>query len=210
MASLISISEYKTYAGISGTSFDAQLTILVNWASAYIRRMTGRNLTDGFESKSRTETYDGTGNQSIQLNENPVTTITSVTRVNDDGSTYVYDSTAYRVDADTGILYALTTVNQRFIPDTEFRPQDAYFGAYPIWPEGFNNISVVYTGGYATIPDDLKGAMYQLVDLLFANIRRDPTMLSENLGGYAYTKADPKMREQIMAGIIAMFGRTES
>ena len=52
MASLISIAEYKVWAGITGTAQDALLTVLVDAVSMEVRRLCDRNLTNGFENNA--------------------------------------------------------------------------------------------------------------------------------------------------------------
>ena len=113
MASLISISEYKVWAGISGTAQDALLTVLVDAVSMEVRRMCDRDLTNGFESVSRTERYDGTVEQTIQLVEWPVSSITSVKVYTAGGSYDTLDSGTYRVNGDSGLLSRIDPVLAR-------------------------------------------------------------------------------------------------
>lgn len=204
MASLISISEYKVWAGISGTAQDALLTVLVDAVSMEVRRMCDRDLTNGFESASRTERYDGTGEQTIQLVEWPVSSITSVKVYTAGGSYDTLDADTYRVNGDSGLLSRIDPVLARF-PTDAFGTIESTFSVQPWFPAGFDNIEVVYTGGYATIPADLKMACYRLTDLAYAARGRNFGLQSESLGGYSYTNMDPEKTKSIKAEIIQAY-----
>lgn len=204
MASLISIAEYKVWAGISGTAQDALLTVLVDAVSAEVRRWCDRNLTNGFESASRTERYSGMGEQTIQLTEWPVASITSVTVYTADGTAEVLDSSTYRVNGDSGVLSRIDPKRARF-PVTAFGSVDATFSTQPWFEEGFDNVQVVYTGGYSTIPADLKMACYRLTDLAYSARGRNFALASESLGQYSYSNANPKATNEIKAEVLRAY-----
>lgn len=203
MAALVTTSEYKTYAGITGSGEDTLLGVLIDAASAAARRACDRNETNGFESTERTETYDGKDSANIQLNEWPVSLVTSVTIVGDDGSTTVLSSSDYRIKPASGVLYMLGAARGRFAVYSPYYQTYVAegFGERPNFPRGIENVSVVYTGGWATIPADLKMAIYRIVDILYAERRKDPGIQSESLGQYSYTRAANvvSMDEQVRA-----------
>ena len=58
------------------------------------------------------------------------------------------------------------------------------------WARGSRNITVDYTAGFTTIPDDIEAACIEIATLLYSSGERDPAMKSEKLGDYAYTMAD--------------------
>ena len=209
MPSLISIAEYKVWAGISGTAQDALLTVLVDAVSMEVRRWCDRNLTDGFELVSRTERYDGTGEQTIQLMEWPVTTVTRV-RVYSAGGTYeTLDTDTYRVNGDSGVLSRIDPVLARF-PTNAFGTIESTFSVQPWFTSGFDNVEVVYTGGYATIPADLKMACYRLTDLAYTARGRNMGLQSESLGGYSYTNFDPVKTTAIKAELMRAYNSQRS
>lgn len=204
MASLISIAEYKVWSGISGTSQDALLTVLVDAVSMEVRRWCDRNTTNGFESMSRTERYDGNDEQTIQLMEWPVTAVTSVTVYTAGGDTDVLDADTYRFDGDSGVLSRIDPRLARF-PVTAFGTVNSTFSVQPWFERGFNNIEVVYTGGYATIPADLKMACYRLTDLAYTARGRNMGIQSESLGSYSYTNFDPTKTTAIKAELVRAY-----
>lgn len=206
MALLVSLSDYKTIAQISGTAQDARLTILLGMASAEIRRACGRDLTNGFESATRTEYVSGDDEGQIQLAEWPVTSITSVTQTYAGGDSTVLDSSTYRVDADSGLLSRIDVVRGRFASyNASYPGQGGDFAPSPRFESGFNNFTVVYVGGYSTIPLDLQGAVCQITSILSGNLGSNLGLKSETLGQYSLTRQDAKMIDDIKTSMIRAY-----
>lgn len=198
MTALITTAGYKTYAGITGTTFDSALDLLVVSAGETFRELAGRDQATGFLTATRTEYYDGTGTDVLILKEAPVTAITSVSLMSDDGQTAsAYASTEYRFDTDlSGRLFRGGATRGRFAGPSEFvsatriEHQTASWGTSPCWPEGINNIKVVYTGGYATIPTAMAMGLYRMVDHLISNRGPGSNLVSRSLGEYSERKRD--------------------
>jgi hypothetical protein len=186
MANLITTAEYKTWANISGTAYDSVIATIVSGVSTEIRRWCGRDTTNGFESMSRTERYDGNNEQTINLMEWPVSSVASVKVYASDGTYETLDATTYRCDASGGILSRVDPTKARY-PVTAFGTVQATFSVQPWFPDGFDNIEVAYTGGYATIPDDLKIAALRMSDVHFSARGRNMGIASESLGQYSYS-----------------------
>ena len=189
MADLITASEYKTYAGISGSGFDTVIGVLIDVVSEQVRLYCFRDRTTGFESGTKTEYYDGNDGAEIILKEWPVTALTSVDFVQDDGSLESQDTDGFRYQGSSGRFRYLGSQRGRFTIDADGSTTFAAFGDSPAFPGGMQNVKVVYTGGYSTIPDAIKYACYRAIDIAFARRRQDLNMQSESLGGYSYTRA---------------------
>ena len=202
MATLISLANYKVWAGISGTGEDTKLTLMLEAASAEIRRWCGRNLTNGFESATRTENYDGTNGPTIQLIEWPITSITSVAERTADGTSTTLAATTYRVQATTGILSRVDVERGRFTGYNNVGGIDAVWGIDPNFIDGFQNIVVVYVGGYSTIPSDLQVACAKLTDMSRATAGANLALNSESIGQYSYTRANAADYETLQRNII--------
>jgi len=209
MAALTTTARYKTWSGIVGTAQDTVLGYILDGVSAEVRRWCDRNLTNGFESVSRTERYDGTGEQTINLIEWPVTAITSVKVYSASGDYETLDADTYRVNADSGVLSRIDPVRARF-PTTAFGTVESQFSVQPWFPEGFDNIEVVYTGGYATTPADLEMNVWRLMDLAYAARGRNFGLQSESLGQYSYTNMDPSKVNAIKAEIVKAYNSQRS
>ncbi len=212
MADLITISDYKAMTGLSGTAQDTQITALITVVSTSIRRYCQRDETNGFESTARTERYNGSGESPLQLAEWPVTSVSSVTIYDIAGGTEVVPSTDYRIQGKTGLLYRLGTERGRLASARSVWYQlgptmyDKSWKANPAWDEGDQNISVVYTGGYASIPDDLQYAAARMVDIALATAGTDPAKISESIGDYQYSLSPSAMRRnQEIATLLGPF-----
>ena len=200
MATLISLADYKTYAGISGTAQDTVLTLLLGMASTMIRQACERDLTTGFESASRTFYANGADMAAIMVPERPITVLTSVAWMDESGNATLYDATDYTYDADAGIVTLQYPVTSRFTGSGLSGVNRSGWSAFntvndgqgwtesPSFGAGTRNIRIVYTGGYATIPTDLQLACAMVVDTLNSRRGADTLKKAETIGQYSYTR----------------------
>ena len=161
----------KTLLGVSDTSLDAVIDVLIPQADAIIKGYLGREI----EQATYTEYYSGSGDQVIVLNQTPVQSITSVNEDRDgfygdgtdafpassllvQGADYVLrkdDATNTEVSK-SGILYRINKVWPR--PHSGIRGQLASAPGL-----GLGNIKVVYVAGWATVPADITFAANKLI-----------------------------------------------
>jgi hypothetical protein len=200
---LTTTTAYKTHAGISGSGLDSVLAQVLSMAEATIRRACGRDLSNGFESTSRTEYIDGTDAETVQLSEWPVTTMTSVHIVDDAGE--LDEVTDYRVNTKTGVLRYIGAAPSRVVAMVPGYMDSMRFGVVPCWPSGHQNIKVVYTGGYATIPGDIVFAVHRLMDFGMAARGKGAGFQSESLGGYSYSMQAAGESDAAVAAVFAAF-----
>lgn len=138
---LITLEDFKLYAGIDAavSSADALYELIINSISTRFDTETGRAL----KSAVYTDLYlDGNGEQDLDLPNYPITAVASV--YEDDvlltvGASYDYLFTAGSILAVNGILRRVNAV----------------------WSLGSQNIKLTFTGGYTTVPDDLKLACFK-------------------------------------------------
>lgn len=148
-----------------------------------------------FDSTAYTdEAYDGTGSEWIVTKQVPITTLTSVETQDNNGVVTAVATTDYRMESTSGRIFRLGASRGRITRDSFGELSYPEFGVSPSWPAGFQNILVTYTAGYTSgsMPADLKLLMYRLVDAAFYEVKDggyDPTMESEKLGDYSYTRA---------------------
>jgi len=214
---LITLANYKAYASITSTDTtrDAALQVMIDAATEALRRYASRSTTDGFSSATRTEAYDGNDTEFLELREFPVTSITSITYVANDGTTTTVDSTAYRLeDAQWGIVAKLAAISGRFALTRSYLYGSVMarasvidrWGVSPNWMEGIQNYSVVYVGGYSTIPAGLQYVLYRWVDQLRGKAATG-IMKSERIGEYAYTVADDAQWRSELAELMRPYMR---
>jgi hypothetical protein len=107
---------------------------------------------------------------------------------------HVSELTSYDMDAFTGTLYRSPTFDPLWIFPYE----------QPTWIGGRNYWRVIYTAGYATVPDDVQEACAQWVAVLFWLTKRDATIANSFApvtGGSQGTAYAITLFEQIPGGV---------
>ena len=178
---LITVSDLKTYLGITGTTEDAYLALVVAGLDTSVKKWLKRNIE---QLTSQTEYYDGHGFQKLFLKHRPVTAITSVKI--DAGGRYGQVSDPVPFGALSLLTQGVDWVIQSLA--AEESNQSCLIKINSVWPEGFGNIQVVCTHGYATVPDDIKLACFMLaVGMRQARTTGGFPLASETLGDYSYS-----------------------
>ncbi len=204
---IITTAQYKTYAGITATTWDGFLDVIIPAAQAMAESASGRQ----FDSGTRTERYEGPiDSNTIQLRSWPVASITSVKFYTGPSTYSTLSSSEYAVDAVRGILY-LPGSGQgdvlAYARDTDGFLTEPDIGVSPRFETGTFAYEVVYVAGYSSYPTDLQYAMYRLVDAMFAARRADPNMKAESIGAYSYTRGDkatsfPNLARELFAAYL--------
>lgn len=146
MANLATRAEVKAYAGITSTTQDVMIDILLPKVSKLVRTICKNENLDGIVPC--TDVLDG-GDPKLILSQSPVVSISSVSRSTDYGVTYTalvqYTDWVYNVKDQ----YIRTTV-----------------GTFPTFVNGYK---VIYTAGYDGVPEDLKLAVLDLATYYMKN-----------------------------------------
>lgn len=193
-------AEYKVWAGISGSTYDSVIAVVIAGVQKEMEDYCGR-LFD--YQDDAVEYYDGTDTDYLVVANVPIRAIASIKVVANSGSAvptvlYTYPTTAYSFDQNTGVIRLLGG-SDSFIYDDEngigAAPAFERAATSARFPAGYRNIQVSYDAGYgaspaqAVMPDSLKLALYKLVDMQMAMRGKDTSLASENLGQYSYTRA---------------------
>lgn len=198
---IITTSNYKTYAGITTTAYDAQLGVIINAVEDAARRQLGRSLSNGLESATRTEDYEATNAGTLQLREFPVTSITSITPIMGDNTLgTAMDSTTYHANLRTGLVYLNGSSSGR-----AFYDDDEDIGPRSDWSvqPAFARVRVVYVSDAAE--SDLLVALYRMVDGSFASIKVDPNIASQSLGNWSVNYRDAAATVETNMHLLAPF-----
>lgn len=186
---IITADQYKVFKGISGTEYDAQLAVIVPAAQALVERYCNRV----FDTGTFTELHDGDGTDTIILKNAPLASIRSIKLVDSVGTVLsTYAAADYVSTLSTGIVKLYDSRFGRLVYDSFGILQNTTWGNQPYWPRGFQNIQVIYVGGYSSMPADLQLAMYQYVDAVLSSATSavgTGTYQSEKLGNYSYALA---------------------
>ena len=171
MTGLTTLQDVKDWLGLSSTADDALLARLIASASRFIESWVGRTIT----SVTYTETFNGDGHARLVLPNYPVTAVSSVTI---DGSPIPAAAPA----APNGYLFDALVL---------------YLNGYA-FARGVQNVTVVYTAGYASVPPDLAQACIELVALRYKE-RDRVGQGSKSVGGETITFTVAEMTESVRA-----------
>jgi uncharacterized phiE125 gp8 family phage protein len=161
---LATIDDLKAYLSISGATDDPVIESAIKSASVLISSIINRDI----ETQQYTATYDGSGNVRQVLSFFPVTAISSLT-VNGvaKAAATSFGSSGYRFDD-----YSVILNNE-------------------VFPKGIQNVTVVYTAGYASVPADLKQACVDLAAEVYRRRNRVGETSKAIAGGTtSYSVAD--------------------
>lgn len=146
---LVTVAEYKAYAGISSTTQDTAIGIVIGKVSHLVKNICRRTFLD-YVDEYKTDVFPG-GTGRLLLPETPILNVASVEFSDNYGKDYVelIEFEDYVVDQQQDaveiIAYALR----------EYRRVNAF--------------RVTYTAGYESIPEDLKLAVFDLVGYYIRN-----------------------------------------
>ncbi len=130
-------------------------------ASAFIRTYTYQL----FDAVTDDEiTRDGTDRYGVLLPQLPVTAVSEVATIDEEGTATVLDAITYRAD-NYGMLWRL----------------DGW-----VWDFGHANIAVTYDHGYATVPADIAAVCYDLAAENYISTGGG-AVTSEQIGNYQVT-----------------------
>ncbi|WP_417386924.1 hypothetical protein [Gimesia sp.] len=205
----------KTLLGISDTSLDDVIDLLILQADAMIKGFLQREI----EETIYTEYYSGTGAHVLQLNQTPVQSIASVHEDRNgyygEGEDAFSDSSALvsgidfvlrKDDATTtevsssGILYRIGKVWPR--PDSRLRGQLASSPGL-----GMGNIKVVYTAGWESVPADIQFAANKLVTSMLQSKEVAGRLMSESIEDYSYTLAGAEDESRMLDSVKGSLAR---
>ena len=140
MALLVSLSDMKTYLGISGTTYDAFLTEQLTLVSSTVENYCGRIFTQGnYVQTFYEDDYCDEKVEELFLYHFPLITLTSVIQYQD-----------------ATVLEDVTTTTRPHKPTAQVKNPSGLFGCGNIF-------KVTYTAGYATIPVEIQAAVKEIV-----------------------------------------------
>ncbi len=154
MASLILVSDYKQYAGITSNKFDTQISTLVDVVSAIIKTHCNRSFIDHVTT-DKIE-YFNSGGDSLLVEEVPIISVTSLKIRSNPIEPYV----------------SLTEDSDYIVEEGVITRIDSSTGSNKLLPSGPRSVELTYRAGFATVPSDLKIAA---MDLLTFYMKKEAT-----------------------------------
>ena len=148
MADLVTITAYKGFRGITNTTDDTRLNVIVPSVSNLVKTYCGRSFIDYYSSDKVQEFSIKWPQNVVFLSEIPLVSITSVEEYKNQSEQADYQtltSTQYEYDTNLDAVYRIEG------------------GARKDFPMGINSVKVTYKGGYSSLPEDLKLAVIDLI-----------------------------------------------
>lgn len=180
---LASKAEFKVYLNTTTAADDDAIDFVLDVATAQIERYCNR----AFASATHTEDLSGAGDNKLVVRNPPVASITSLSRLYQDGTTSLVDAVSYTFDPGSGVI--ALNADAAWFPENWAgdNPQPGSpmtgYGRRPRFSMGMNRYRVVYVGGYSPIPADVKFACIDIAKDLFKNRRINRGMGAEDFGG---------------------------
>ena len=165
MANLVTLQEYKDFAGITGVNQDAKINVIIPAISQAVKTYCGTSFVD-FYSSDKTEFFDITdnGTTAVMTDESPLVSVSQVQERESQADSYV---TLISENSDGSGKY-------EYVIDTDLdvirRTTDSRDKAFPV---GRKAVKVIYKAGYASTPSDLKLACFDLVKYYLKDERKE-------------------------------------
>ena len=155
MADLVSLQQYKDFAGLKGLAHDYQINVIIDSVSQLVKNYCGTNFIDNYTS-AKTEYFDIKDNLTtrVMLDEGPIVQVTSVSERDSQADAYV---TLITENSDSSGKYEYIIDE---LSDSIIRTNES--GDKP-FPKGRKAVKVIYKAGYSACPEDLKLAVFDLI-----------------------------------------------
>ena len=145
-APLITLQEYKAYAGITNPNSDTEINLLIPAISSLVKTYCKRTFVD-YVYEPKSQVFNGAAG-TLLLEEGPVTDVLSVEYSSDYGQTYVELTEFVDWVADQDYIVSVNPAG---------------------FPRALRGYRVTYNAGYAIIPLDLQLAVLDLVTYYIKN-----------------------------------------
>ena len=165
MADLITLQQYKDFAGLQGVQHDARINVIIDSVSKLVKNYCGTNFIDNYSS-AKTEYFDILDSRTtrIMLDEGPIVSVTSVQERESQADSYVTLITE-NSDSSGKYEYIVDTMTDSIIRTDE--------NVDKAFPRGRKAVKVIYTAGYSACPEDLKLAIFDLVKYYLKDERKE-------------------------------------
>ena len=164
MANLVTLQQYKDFAGLQGVQTDSRLNTLIPQVTQVVKTYCGNSIVD-YYSSAKTEYFDIADSLTsrVMLDESPLNAVTSVHEREDQAASYVALITE-NSDNSGKYEYIIDTRTDSIIRTNSTGTKN--------FPKGFKAVKVIYTAGYSATPEDLKLAVFDLIKYYLKDERK--------------------------------------
>ena len=186
MANLVTLQQYKDFAGIKGVGEDAKINVILPAISQAVKTYCGTSFID-FYSSDKTEFFDilDTSTTAVLVDESPLVSVSQVQERENQSSSYVTLITEnsngsgkyeYIVDTALDMIRRTTATGDK------------------AFPKGRKAVKVMYKSGYASTPSDLKLACFDLIKYYLKDERKSGLTIA---GATVRNEVSTSLRENI-------------
>ena len=170
MANLVTLQQYKDFAGLQGVQQDARINHIIDQVSQLVKSYCSSTIID-YASSAKTEVFTIKDDlvDTIILEESPIISVTSVQERTGQADAYV---TLITENSDSSGKYEYVVNDDS---DSITRTSDS---STKYWPKGHKSVKVVYRAGYTSTPDDLKLAVFDLIKYYLKDERKERMSIS--------------------------------
>jgi len=164
MANLVTLQQYKDFAGLQGVKTDARINVIIPQVTKVVKNYCGSSIVD-YYSTNKTEYFDILDDRTsrIMLDESPVVSVVSVAERESQADSYITLITA-NSDSSGKYEYIVDTNTDSIIRTNDSTTK--YF------PRGWQAVKVIYKAGYSATPEDLKLAVFDLIKYYLKDERK--------------------------------------
>ena len=165
MADLVTLQQYKDFAGLQGVQNDARLNVIIDNVSQLVKTYCGSTIID-FAGADKTEYFNIADDyvDRIILSESPLISVSSVQERENQAESYV---TLITENSDSSGKYEYVLDMES---DSIIRTNST---GHKYWPKGVKSVKVVYRAGYTSTPEDLKLAVFDLIKYYMKDERKE-------------------------------------
>jgi len=164
MANLVTLQQYKDFAGLQGVQTDARINVIIEQVSQLVKTYCGTTIID-YASTNKIEylTIKDSIVDTIILEESPLIQVVSVQERTSQADEYITLITEnsdnsgkyeYVVDDDSDSIIRTNSTGNKY------------------WPKGVKAVKVTYKAGYTSTPADLRLAVFDLVKYYLKDERK--------------------------------------
>lgn len=165
MADLVTLQQYKDFAGLQGVQNDARLNVIIDNVSQLVKTYCGTTIID-FANSDKTEYFNIADDyvDRIILSESPLISVSSVQERENQAQSY---TTLITENSDSSGKYEYVLDMDS---DSIIRTNST---GHKSFPKGVKAVKVVYRAGYTSTPEDLKLAVFDLIKYYMKEERKE-------------------------------------
>ena len=186
MANLVTIQQYKDFAGITGVNQDAKLNVIIPSVSQAVKTYCGTSFVD-YYGTDKTEYFDITDDSTtaVMVDESPLVSVSSVQERESQDDSY---TTLITENSDSSGKYEyIVELEKDLIRRTTASADKAF-------PKGRRAVKVVYRAGYSATPQDLRLACFDMIKYYLKDERKSSMSIA---GAQLRNEVSTSLRDNI-------------